>query len=223
MKWLRTFHFGSFKDSLSPNFRWPAFFILPLLPLLSFLFYFMQNTEKLNKLEIQMEQLHRKAINFKKQKDKEALFLTQIQKTEPNFIEKHLSTLVLLEPEMKKLHSLSLDTLDTQVKKKLSWIEKGGNHLIFIQQKLRFFENLQESEEIQQEYVEMNEEDLKRVLSLIEGIPIGHYVPPLGRPPLLIKDFHLSRTKLYAQENAFLIKIDLIKREGIKNNKDNSL
>ncbi len=66
----------------------------------------------------------------------------------------------------------------------------------------------------QQTPIELNEEDLKRLLCLIEGATIWPYGPKEGRPQLIIKDFTLSKKELPSQEKVYVVSIQLIKREN---------
>jgi hypothetical protein len=216
-------YFPSFaKYSISPTLKWPLFFILPLVPFALFFINFYQNQQRLALVETQIEELHLKATAAKKQKDKEGLFFHQIQNAEPDFLEKHLCSIPFLETEIKKLRSFSEESPDQELKQRLDALEEKGNKLSFIEQNKRTFENLQESEMVQKTPVEMNEEDLKKILSAIEGISMQNGNPPAGKPVLLIKDFQLSKTKLHEDESAFSVKLNLIKRENQKNHKDDS-
>jgi len=69
---------------------------------------------------------------------------------------------------------------------------------------------------VQQHVVEVNEEDLKRLLCLIEGTTIWPYGPKEGRPLLIIKDFKLSKKELFSKEKVFSLSMQLIKRENLE-------
>jgi hypothetical protein len=86
--------------------------------------------------------------------------------------------------------------------------------LVFVEEAVRSTELFREVELSQQQPVEVNEEDLKRLLCLIEGVTIWPYGPKEGRPLFIIKDFKLSKQELPSKEKVFLIAMQLIRREA---------
>lgn len=58
----------------------------------------------------------------------------------------------------------------------------------------------------------MNEEDLKKILSLIEGVPLGKNRPPAKRPLLLVKMFELEQVELPFRDRAYRVRMELIQR-----------
>jgi len=135
-----------------------------------------------------------------------------LKNPDPHYLDKYIETLTFLVPELKKLEA-SENTEEMQ--KRLQFIKDGANRLVFSEEEVRMAERLREIEEKQQHSVEMNEEDLKKLLCLIEGVTIWPYGPKEGRPQLIIKDFKLSKKKLSSQDKVFVVSMELIKRENI--------
>ena len=179
--------------------------LLPLLPLVYLLASFFLQWQNLNFLTEEMARIHQKSIRMQEWKKKEDGFLSWLEKADHFYIDKHLETLVFLEPEAKKMEMLLLENPQNEtLKKRLHFLKEGGNRLLFSEEAIHQHNQFQETEEKQQHGIEINEEDLKRMLSLIEGITIWPYGPKESRPQLIIDDFKLVKKELPSQENVFV-------------------
>ncbi len=85
--------------------------------------------------------------------------------------------------------------------------------LRFSEEIVRKADGIQEMEEVQIEPIQVDDEDLKRILSVVEGIQIGPYSPPENSPQLIIKQFNLTKKSHNPQESIFVLNMQLIKRE----------
>jgi hypothetical protein len=188
---------------------------LCLLPFLYLLFHFFTRLQELETLEEEIVRVEKKASHFQEWQQKESSFLTSLKNSDHFYIDKHLETLVFLETEAKKIEALLLENdQDEGLKKRAQFLTQPTNHLLFAEERIRQHEPFQEAEEKQQHPVEMNEEDLKKLLSLIEGVTIWPYGPKENRPQLIITDFQLTKKELSSQENVFVINLQLLKREA---------
>lgn len=61
----------------------------------------------------------------------------------------------------------------------------------------------------------MDDEDIKHMLTFIEGIPINNYPTKQGRPQLLIRNFDLVKETNNLGEDIFLVKCNLLQRESL--------
>jgi hypothetical protein len=135
-------------------------------------------------------------------------------------LDKNVESLTFLLPEIKKLEAIQSENPDEeQVGGRLQFLKEGSNRLTFAEEQIRTNESFREIEEQQQHPVEMNEEDLKKLLCLIEGITIWPYGPKEGRPQLIIKDFKLSKKEISSQEKVFVVSMQLIKRENLESSR----
>jgi hypothetical protein len=208
-EWLHSY-------GLHPYLLITILFVAPL-PFFGTLAFLLQKQETLNDLALQVERLHQKSARFQELQKKESRFLKAIKHSDPSYFDKYLSSLGFLEPEVKKLEALSLHwQQDQQVQKRLIFLQEGSNRLSFAQESILYADGWQEVEEKQQNPIECNEEDLKRILSLIEGVTIWPYGPKEGRPQLIIKDFDLVKKPLSSQESVFCLNMHLLKREGLE-------
>lgn len=189
---------------------------LLLLPSCFLLFLFYLKTEELDSLEEQLSLLHIKALHLKQAQEKESLFLKEMAVADHFYLDKYIETATFLEPEIKKLQQ-SCKQLEenTPSHKRLRFLEES-NRLLFTEENVHRSTLIQEAEEKQVHPVEMNDQDLKRVLSLIEGVPISPFHSKENSPQFLIKNFELSKKSLSAQEGVYLINMELLKRAGVK-------
>jgi hypothetical protein len=140
-----------------------------------------------------------------------------LKNPDPHYLDKHVEPLTFLLPEIKKLETIQLENPDEeQIAKRLQWLKEGDNRLRFSEEQIRANALFRETEEKQQHSVELNEEDLKKLLCLIEGITIWPYGPKEGRPQLIIKEFKLTKKELSSYEKVFVVSMQLIKRENLE-------
>jgi hypothetical protein len=204
---------------LSNAILWFLLIAAPL-PYLVFLFNFIFGIQKLQQLEEKVEKLHAKTALAQEIQRKESLLLASLKNPDPHYLDKNVESLTFLLPEIKKLEAIQSENPDEeQIGGRLQFLKEGSNRLTFAEEQIRTNEIFREIEEQQQHPVEMNEEDLKKLLCLIEGITIWPYGPKEGRPQLIIKDFKLSKKEISSQEKAFVVSMQLIKRENLESSR----
>ena len=191
--------------------------IVAPLPFFLFFLHCFFRLQKLEQLEEEMQRIHSKVVFLQETQRKESTLLASLKNPDPHYLDKHIETLTFLLPEIKKLETIqSENSEDEQLVKRLQWLKEGGNRLRFSEEQIRANELFRETEEKQQSPVELNEEDLKKLLSLIEGTTIWPYGPKEGRPQLIIKDFKLVKKELPSHEKVFVVTMQLIKRENVE-------
>jgi len=188
-------------SSLSPF----LLLILAPLPLLYFLLLTHFQLSSLRATEERMESLYRSFLLAKAQKAKESCCLQQLKEASPHFIDTQLESLLFLQRE-REARSLC-GTVDKEI---------PLQQLRFVEGEIRRAKELQEVEERQESPVLMNEDDVKKVLSLIEGVLIPPFAPPEKAPQLIIEALDLRKVPLSSSENVFSVSLKLIKREGLR-------
>jgi hypothetical protein len=187
------------------------------IPFIYFLCSFFFQMDSLSILEERLERINAKAAQYALNKKREEQFLTDIKTVDHFYIDKHVETLVFLEPEIKRIEALfSHGEYEESLKKRLHTLKEGPNKLAFAEDKIRSADLVREGEFHLQHPVEVNEEDLKKLLSLIEGQAIGAYSPAPRKPQIIIKNFELTKKPLSSQEGVFIINLQMIKREALK-------
>ncbi len=205
-----------FSLKLSPPVLWFILMIAPI-PFFMIFFHFLLSMQKFNDLEEEMARILTKSSELQEVQQKENLLLASLKNPDPHYLEKNVESLIFLLPEMKKIETIQSESMqDENLGKRIHFLKEGGNRLVFSEEQIRTNEIFRELEEKQQHPVEMNEEDLKKLLCLIEGITIWPYGPKERRPQLIIKDFKLSKKDLPSQEKVYVIAMQLIKREYLE-------
>ena len=105
---------------------------------------------------------------------------------------------------------------DEELKERLGFLKEGKNKLLFVEEGIERSGSLQEVEEKCKYPVEMNEEDLKKLLSVVEEVKIGSNLPPDNAPQLIIKNFELLKKPTLGSEDVFEVHLSIIKRETLE-------
>jgi hypothetical protein len=173
------------------------------------------SVERIQGLSEKMEIVHARKQQSDATQKKQRSLLSSLAESDRYYIDKNLESLIFLESEIKKMEALVSDTtLDDVSEKRLHFLKQGSNRLLFAEDKVRTQNKIREVTERQQHPVEMNEEDLKKLLCLIEGVTIWPYGPKEGIPQLIIQDFQLGKKRLDAEDHVFTIHMNIIKREN---------
>lgn len=196
----------------------PFFFFLALplalLPSLFYMVYFFSCWASLENTQEDLQRLIQKSTVANSKKQEGDLFLQTLQKADHYYVDKCLENQIFLEPELKQCQvALAYDPEDFEAKKRMEFLNGGSNRLRFSEQNLKNGQGFLEVEEVQQRPVEMNLDDLKKLLANIENVSIGPFLPSSGIPQLMIKNFELNRKKMKEDEELYLINLHLIKRE----------
>ncbi len=193
------------------------FYILILFPLvlggafLSFQYAELQN------LKADFYQTCKKGkIALLKKKTKED-FIRKHANTHPCFLE-NLESTPFLFSEIQELENLIRHPAiaDKQaLKARLNFLTKGANCLRFTEEAIHSSSSIKETEEKQLHPVQMNEEDIKKLLSSLEEIPIESYPALESLPQIIITDFHLEKKQTPLKTDVFEVDMQFIKREFI--------
>lgn len=194
------------------------FLLIGTLPLLMMIFFFMVNKNELDDLATSIQSSQHQAFLKEKKEASNVAIRQQFRDVDHFYIDKYLETLVFLESEMESLQQILKDKNfldDDKVRRRLEMLSGSKNSLVFsegVVQKTPYF---QETMETLVAPVEVNIEDLKKILSRIEGVEIGPYTPAPNRPQLIITDLKLEKKKTVDNNEVFQLNLKLIKREFI--------
>lgn len=189
-------------------------FLLPLAPIF-FLSKFSSDMARLSELESKMYSLKQKSEVCQQNKKQEDFYFAEFKKADPFYGDKQLKSLVFLEPEKMRLEALFSHGEQDETKRKRLQFLKEQNKLGFTQEATRRAEGVVEIEEKMKTPVELNEKDLRKLLSHVEGVAIDGAVPQ-GRPQYIIKNFHLLKKSQGLNEKVFAVQMDVIRREAAK-------
>jgi len=194
------------------NIYWILLLVAPL-PLICLVFYYSTRVQQFCILEERIETLHEKKQQVDQIQRRQHSFMSTLSGADPLYIDKHLESLIFLESEIKKLETQITDTNELAAKR-LSFLKEGENRLLLVEEKIRTKNKMREVVEKMQHPIEIHEEDLKKLLCLIEGVTIWPYGPKEGRPQLLFHDFHLIRKQQPPSGAVFSLDFNMIKRES---------
>ncbi len=176
---------------------------------LASLLYSSSRLRKTEEFKEEAFRLKKLSESLLQQKEKDSACLASLKKADKQYVDKHLETLSLLESEAKRLQALSLYRKENAaLLQRLEFLKEGKNRLVFIEKQRRQTQGLQEIEEKLQHLVECNDDDLKKMIDLIEK-------EEEGKPQLLVKEFDLTRKKTPFDEEVYAIDLELIKRESL--------
>ena len=111
-------------------------------------------------------------------------------------------------------HPALADKRSTEAR--LQFLDSEDNRLTFIEEEIRSSSTMKETEERQRHTVQMDEEDLKKLLSLIEEVSIDSFSPAENSPQIIVTDFQLEKKESPIKTKVFEIEMKLLKRELIK-------
>lgn len=142
-------------------------------------------------------------------------FLEKYENYDPYFLNHELEKYPFLEEESHILTDLTRHPVfeqDGTLLQRLHFLQNGANKLSFAEENIKTSKFIKETEEHQTHPVEANLSDVEKLLSLVEGVEIGRYVPPENIPQLIITNFHLEKKKSSSRP-FYSLSMDLLKRE----------
>jgi len=179
----------------------PSFFVFSL-------FFF--KIKHFNQNEASLNVIYKQAKKIKNLRILKSSFIENYKNTTPYFINKALESLSFKNKEKKELKKIlkqpSFDSLK-KLKNRLTFLETE-NKLFFKRQEIYSNAFIKETEEKQSYEVELDKEDIEKILSIIENVQISNN-SETRMPQLIIKDFLLEKTN----RGSFLLKMNLIQRE----------
>ncbi len=190
--------------------------LIGILPFLFVVFLFYSEKKTLEEFQERLDEIeHQIVLKDKKQALNRAV-RTHFKDADHFYIDKYLETLVFLEPEIEQLQKIVQNPNfngDERITKRLEYLSGSGNTLSFSEGVVQTFPFFQETSETLIHPVEVNVQDLQKILSRIEGTPVGGQTPGASRPQLIITDFKLDKKKMGEHSEVYLLNLKLIKRE----------
>ncbi len=189
--------------------------LIGVIPIVIVFFHFLANKSKLDELGHTIAQIE-ETRTIKDHKQSSNLAIKQLYKDADHFyIDKHLESLVFLENEIEMLQKLSEDPNfagDDKIKRRLEFLT-STNTMSFSEGVVHSFPLFQETMETQTHPVEINSNDLKRILARIEGLSIGSHSSGPNRPQLLITECKLDKKEVMDNHEVFHLHLNVLKRE----------
>ena len=194
-----------------------AVLFVGLLPLFWITYYFYEKRCHLTNLAIRLESAHQRSHLSTIKKNTEERILQNMKGADPYYLDKYVESLSFLEAECKKWERLSsLTQLAPAIEKRLNFLHSNKNTLSFAEGAIVQEGLFREVEEKQKHPVEINEEDLKKIICVLEGVDISPYLSPEKHPQFIVKQFDLTKkTHEDSKEKVFILSMQLLKREFV--------
>ena len=190
--------------------------ILGVIPLIIVLMNFMGERRQVNETQSLIEDIRDRAFILEKRQATNIAVRENFKDSDHYYIDKQLETLKFLEPEIAGLHKLESTKNyagDDNVKQRLEFLSGSANALEFSEGNVQSFQYVLEATDTLVHPVEVNVSDLKKILSLIEGVDIPPYTPPTDRPHLIVLDFRIDKKEINSNNEVFVLNLKLLKRE----------
>lgn len=190
--------------------------IAGILPVVFALFYISGELSNLEEMKNALTRVENLAFIREK---KQALNMTvreHFKGADHFYVDKYLETQTFLEPETESLQKLVNNRYfagDESVRKRLDFVTGTGNSFLFSESNVQANPFFQETTATLVHPVEVNIADLKKILSLVEGQPIGDNVPGPERPQMIILDFKMDKKEASDNNEVFLLNMKILKRE----------
>lgn len=190
--------------------------LLCLLPLVFVGIHFFSESQQINRIHHKIENVQLQALQHEKKQAVNLAVINHFKEADHFYIDKYLEVLNFLEPEIDALQKIVQHknfTDDEMIKKRLELLTGSGNALRFSEGVVQTHPQFQETTETLIHPVEVNLQDIQKILALVEGVPIGNFKPAENRPQLLVLDFRLEKKKAIDKNEVFLLNLKLLKRE----------
>jgi hypothetical protein len=155
--------------------------LLALIPLLSSLFYLFNQNSKTNQLQEFASYVQERVELLQLKQASNQHVMAHFADADHHYLEKHLESRLLLEPELQSLEALFEGGLPVSevLKKRYEFLSTDQNRLLFTEGDPVIFSNIQETSEQLLHPVQVSLEDLLKILSLIEGVELDQApLPP---------------------------------------------
>lgn len=190
--------------------------LIGLLPLIFVSILVISQLGSLGELKASLNEMQQMALMRERKQAINMAVRNHFKDADHFYIDKYLETLTFLEPEIESLQKLLTNKNladDEAIKKRLEVLTGSGNSLQFSEGIVQSTPVYQETMETLVHPVEVNGQDLQKILAKIEGLDIETYTPGPNRPQLIILDFKLDRKSITEKNEVFTLNLKLLKRE----------
>ncbi|KPK33206.1 MAG: hypothetical protein AMS24_01810 [Chlamydiae bacterium SM23_39] len=193
------------------------FLLFSFIPILTSTLILGIKIKKIKSLEKQFERVYDKATKSYFSRKIKKNFFKKYQKFDPYFVTNNIESLIFMNDNKNKIKIILTHPAfasSKKLKKRRSFLEGGQNKLFFKENKTSSCLNFKESIEQQQNEIEVERDDIKRILAILEDVSISEY-NPIDRSPF----FQIQRITITKKnKNSFILNnLSLIKREFYEN------
>ncbi len=170
--------------------------------------------QKIEEIQDRFEKALKKEKILKIKKQKIDSFVTHHMGASSDFIQEKLESIELLEKERKKLISLIQHPAFpnySPFQERLSSLSK--NKMIFLEGAMQTKGKIKESHHKLKNTCQIDETDLKKILSLVEDVSIDEFVPFEKSPQCIIQELKLKKGTSNTGAQHFEMQLEIFQRE----------
>lgn len=191
-------------------------YVLLLLPIIFTGIYLFQKMNNLENLELRYREAIMKGKRALERKAKKDQFFQRYAHPTPYFLDHNIESLSFLQQEEKELsdflhHPALFDK--GPIQERIAFIQGDENRISFTEEAIRQSPQIKETEEKQRHPVQMDESDLKKILSIIEDVSIESHIPAPGSPQMIITDLSLKKSTKLLNREILEVEMKILKRE----------
>ncbi len=190
--------------------------IAGMLPIALLIANFVTKNDEIEQLERNLQKIQVIAMQREQKQALNLIVREHFKGSDPLYIDKHLETLTFITPELENLRVLLNNTYfagDEIVRQRFNYLTGSENRLLFVEGAVQNYPYFKETIANLARSVEVSLEDLKKILSLIEGVEINGNKPEKNRPQFIITDFKLDKKEATKDNFVFVLNLKLLKRE----------
>lgn len=190
-------------------------FCLSLLPIAVALFHYRSESQSLQSLESRISRLQDAALIRDRKQSANALVRNYYAEADRFYLEKQTESIRLMEKETDALQKLSSQPYmaeDPRVARRLATLTTANN-IVFTEGMVQSYPFFNEIPEALQHPLEVDVDDIKKLLAKIEGATIGPYEPGKNRPQLIVTDFRIDRKATQGESEIYNLNLKILKRE----------
>lgn len=190
--------------------------IISLVPALIVIIGLWQRSGELTSLDQRIEQIREKMVLRAARQAQNAAVMAYYRHADNFYIDKQLEKMHFLQPEVKALKNILQNKQfadNEELRRRLEYLSGPSNTLTYNEGAVVRYPTFKEVIETQTHPIEVDIDDIEHLLTLIEGVPLGGFEVPPGRPQLIILDMRLDKKKISEDNEVFLLNSRLLKRE----------
>lgn len=184
---------------------------LAILPIL----YFKKESEKIAHLDYQLKVLEKQSHYFFAKERERALFKSAYLYADPAFLTNYVESIELLKEEKRVLKEIKTEggfEGYRPIEERLMFLASGKNTMHFEEVACGQSDVYEEKSYKLSHPVEVEKNDVEKVLSFIEGVKVGPFVPPAKHPQLFFTSFVLEKHPLRKKSDVYQLDIEVVQR-----------
>lgn len=189
-------------------------FCFSILPLLWAFYDYTSTSSQLDELQERVVRLQETASQNNRKQAANQMVRTFYDETDRFYIDKHIESINLLEKEsdaLRKMVNQPYVAEDPRITRRISTL--ANNTPVFSEGMVISYPFFNEIPETLARPIEVDNEDIKKLLARLEGVKIGPYEPGPNRPQLILTDFRFDRKGGQGESDVYSLNFKLIKRE----------